>query len=188
MTIQDSTVEPGPTPDTTDYPAIQTGGYTADHVKILDRGEGFRVGGNSDGCGPVTITNSYVKILSTGDCEGLHSDGIQGFDGNTLTLTNTTIDFNREGPCIGAGTSPFFYPDQSNTSATINGLLVMGGGINFRLLTPGSVTNLNIVDHSWEYAATDVNCTLITHWDAKLVTINTNYDITGIDGDLPCDG
>jgi hypothetical protein len=186
MVIEDSTVEPGSTPDTTDYPAIQTGGYTARRVKIWNRGEGFRVGGKGDGgCGPVRIEDSFVKIRS-GSCK-THNDGLQGYDGNQVTISDMTIDFNRRGRYAGCGTSPFFYPDhQGNTRATIDGLLVMGGGINFRLRTPGSVRDLDVVDHTWDYAPLDVTCSRFSHWDAKLVDIDADYKVTRVDQRLAC--
>jgi hypothetical protein len=186
LVIEDSTIEAGSSPDRTDYPAIQHGGYTARRVKIWNRGEGFRIGGKSaSGCGPVTISDSFVKILS-GDC-GAHSDGLQGYDGNALTITNTTIDFNREGQNAGCGTSPFFYTDgQGNTSAAVDRLLVMGGGISFRLRMPGSVRGLKIVDDSWAYSPTQATCSVITPWDAELVEIDANYQVTRSVRPLPC--
>ena len=126
---------------------IGVGGYTARRVKIWRRGEGFRVGGRSAGCGPVRIEDSFAKISIPPGCPGdPHSDGIQGVDGPPLTVVNVTIDF-REAAC---GTAPFFVPDQQgNTTATVDGLLVMGGGSTFRLGVPGSVRGLSIVDGSW---------------------------------------
>ena len=115
---------------------ISYGGYTARRVKIWRRSEGFRDGGVSEGCGPVRIFNSFAKIvIPQGRCD-LHADGIQGYDGPPLTVSNTTVDF------YGAscGTAPFFVPRQGNTRATVDRLLVMGGGYPFRLGVKGSVT------------------------------------------------
>jgi hypothetical protein len=79
------------------------------------------------------------------------------------------------------GTAPFFVPqDQGNTTATVDRLLVMGGGAAFRDGVPGSVRGLKIVNHSWFYFPVDVRCSLLSAWDAKRVTINADYRITRI--------
>lgn len=151
---------------------ISYGGYTARRVKIWRRSEGFRDGAVSDGCGPVKIFNSFAKIvIPKGRCD-LHADGIQGYDGPPLTVRNTTVDF------YGAscGTAPFFVPkEQGNTRATVNRLLVMGGGYPFRLGVKGSVRNLRIVQGSWQFGPVDVNCKALNHWDARIVRINRAY-------------
>jgi hypothetical protein len=171
----------------TDYPSIETGGYTAIGVKIWNRGEGFRVGGKSNGCGSVDVRDSFVKIVHGGDCAAGHNDGIQGYDGNALTMENDTIDFETTGPCQYTGTGAFFYPDQGNTRADIDGLLLEGGGYPIRLMTPGSVNNLKIVNHAWDYGPMDVTCAQVA-WGAgnELVDIDSNYQITAHDGALAC--
>ena len=149
LVIEDSTFEPlaGERYSEDRAGVIGVGGYTARRVKIWRRQEGFRVGGRSVGCGPVRIEDSFVKISIPPGCPGdPHSDGIQGVDGPPLTVVNVTIDF-REAAC---GTAPFFVPDQQgNTTASVDGMLVMGGGSTFRLGVPGSVRGLSIVDGSW---------------------------------------
>jgi PKD repeat protein len=176
MVVEDSTLEPPPGQSyiADSEGVVGNGGYTARRVKIWRRAEGFRVGGKSDGCGPVRIEDSFEKIvIPPGRCD-LHSDGIQGFDGPALTVVNTTIDFNE----AGCGTAPFFVPDgQGNTSATVDRLLVMGGGATFRLGVPATVTGLKIVDRSWFYAPLDVKCSLATAWDASIVTITPDYQV-----------
>ena len=126
-------------------------------------------------CTPVRIEDSFAKI-SIYDCNAMdwHSDGIQGYDGNALTVRNLTIDFNE----ASGGTAPFFYPhSQGNVRADVDRLLVMGGGYSFRLGTPGTVRNLKIVDESWGYGPIDVKCSALSAWDASLVTITSNYQI-----------
>ena len=188
LLVEDSTFEPAPGQSfTTDSEgATGTGGYTARRVKIWRREEGFRDGGKSGGCGPVHIEDSFAKISIPPGCPGdPHSDGLQGFDGPPLTVQNVTIDF-READC---GTAPFFVPaDQGNTTADVNGLLVMGGGATFRDGVPGSVRGLKILNHSWYYFAVDVKCSLLSVWDAQLVTINASYQITGSEGREACSG
>jgi hypothetical protein len=88
------------------------------------------------------------------------------------------------------GTAPFFRPSgQGNQgAATIDGLLVMGQGYPFRLGTAGAVSGLRIVDGSWIFAPVDVDCSLLSKWDAKRVTIDGNYQVTSTGGDIPCSG
>ena len=51
---------------------------------------------------------------------------------------------------------------QGNTSATIDRLLVAGGGYPFRMGVPGSVRGLRIVDGSWEYGPINVGCSRVS--------------------------
>jgi hypothetical protein len=164
--------------------ATGEGGYTARRVKIWRREEGFRDGGKSGGCGPVHIEDSFAKISIPPGCPGNpHSDGLQGYDGPPLTVSDVTIDF-READC---GTAPFFVPnDQGNTTATIDNLLVAGGGASFRDGVRGSVRGLRIVNRSWFYFPVDVNCSLLSAWDASRVLINSRYEITRTVGRQRC--
>jgi hypothetical protein len=186
MLIEDSTIEPPPGKRYSEESegVVGYGGYTARRVKIWRREEGFRVGGRSAGCGPVRIEDSYAKIVVPPGCPGdPHADGIQGFDGPPLTVVNTTIDFT-EAAC---GTAPFFVPDsQGNTTAHIDGLLVMGGGATFRDGVPGSVKGLQIVDKSWSYFPVDVKCSLLSGWDARIVTITPGYKVASTRRRQPC--
>jgi len=186
LLIEDSTFEPAPGKrfTTASEGATGVGGYTARRVKLWRLEEGFRDGGRSDGCGPVNIEDSFVKISIPPGCPGNpHSDGIQGYDGPPLTVRNVTVDF-REAAC---GTAPFFVPaSQGNTTANVNGLLVMGGGLPFRDGVPGSVRGLKIVDHSWYYSPIDVNCSLLHTWDAKVVRITRRYRIAKTVKRQPC--
>ena len=129
------------------------------------------------------IENSFVKIvIPSGRCD-LHSDGIQGYQGNALSVANMTIDF-REAAC---GTAAFFVPkDQGNTSATVDRLLVMGGGYPFRMGVPGTVSGLKIVDGSWQYGPLNVACPLISPWEASVVRIDANYQPTATVRQLGC--
>jgi hypothetical protein len=186
LVVEDSTFEPPPGQQFSDDTegATGVGGYTARRVKIWRREEGFRDGGKGGGCGPVTIQDSFAKISIPPGCPGdPHSDGIQGYDGPPLTVTNTTIDFT-EAAC---GTAPFFVPkNQSNTTATVNGLLVMGGGYPFRMGVPGTVSNLNIVNRSWGYGPIDVACSVVSSWSANIVTTTPDYQIASVVRPQPC--
>lgn len=163
---------------------VSYGGYTARRVEIWHRSEGFRVGGQSGGCGPVRIEDSFAQITPPQPCGDWHGDGIQGYDGATLTVRNTTLELVETG-C--GGTAPFFYPSgQGNTSVDINGLLVKGGGYSFRLGTPGTVTGLKISNNDWYYGPIDVNCSVLSSWEAKIANIDTNFQVTSIVRDQPC--
>ncbi len=171
LLIENSTVRRGAAP-TTDAgtAAVGQGGYTARNVLIDGLAEGFRVGGKSGGCGPVVIENSYARVVSPDVCGDWHGDGIQGYDGAKLTVRNSVLVLEERGGC--GGTAPFFYPDQGNTSVEVDGLIVQGGGASFRLETPGTVHNLKVVDKSWFYSPTSVNCSALSSWDAQIVTLD----------------
>ncbi len=177
MTIEDTAIEPlaGASDSVETEGVIDAASYTARRVKIWRRSEGFRVTGTDfPGCTSVRIQDSFIKIvIPEGRCD-LHADGIQGYGGPHTSVVNTTIDF-REATC---GTAPFFVPkDQDNTTVTVKRLLVMGGGYPFRLGVPGSVTGLKIVNRSWEFGPIDVACSLLSRWEADIVTITSNYQI-----------
>jgi hypothetical protein len=167
-----------------DYPVIGEGSYTARAIEVDGRGEGPRL---SD-CGPVTIENSFLSIRGaeegTAACEAVHSDGVQAVYGVGATARNNTIIF--ESPC---GTSPWFVvnPAVNTGTYTVDRLLVSGGGYTFRHEVPGSVTGLRIVDGAWVYGPmVEMACSSISSWEAKLVTIDANYQVTGVVSDQPC--
>jgi Bacterial TSP3 repeat/Clostridial binary toxin B/anthrax toxin PA Ca-binding domain len=184
LTIEDTTIEPPPGQTATKESegVVSYGGYTARRVKIWRRSEGFRVSGKEAGCGPVWIEDSFVKIVDSGDC-ALHADGIQGYGGDALTVVNTTVD----GSDIDCGTAPFFYPrNQGNTRADVSGLLVMGAGYSFRDGMPGSVQGLKIVNGSWIFGPIDVRCSVLSSWQADIVDIDANYQVTRTVRSQPC--
>jgi hypothetical protein len=167
-----------------DYPVIGEGAYTARAIEVDGRGEGPRL---SD-CGPVTLENSFLRIHGadegTAACDQVHSDGVQAVAGVGATARNNTIIF--ETSC---GTSPWFVVNPSVNTGTyaIDRLLVSGGGYSFRQEVTASVTGLRIVNDAWVYGPlVEMNCGSISNWDAKLVTIDANYQVTGVVGDLPC--
>jgi Bacterial TSP3 repeat len=188
LVVEDSTFEPAPGQQYANDAEGMTGagGYTARRVLIWRRQEGFRVGGKGDGCGPVSIEDSFAKISIPPGCPGdPHSDGIQGYGGPALSVRNVTIDF-REASC---GTAPFFVPhSQGNTSVDVNGLLVMGGGYSFRLGVPGAVRGLKIADGSWHYGPVDVRCSGVSPWDAQIVTVTEDYQVSSVRRSQACRG
>jgi hypothetical protein len=170
---------PGQVTGSSGTEAIGPGGYTARRVKIDGLPEGFRVGGKSLGYGPVTIVDSFVRVVAPDQCGDWHGDGLQGYDGPAVTVRNLTIDFKERSGC--GGTAPFFYPhSQGNTSVDIDGLLVSGGGYSFRNGMPGTVRNLKIVNNAWGYGPINVRCSALTSWDAEIVTIDSAYQPTTV--------
>jgi hypothetical protein len=187
LLIEDTTLAPGAGQNEAGQEgAVRYGGYTARRVELAGRPEGFRVSSAGD-CGPVTIEDSFVKIVPPSPCGDWHGDGIQSYGGDAVTVRNTTIDMRTSG-CT--GTAPFFRPSgQGNQgTATIDRLLVMGQGYSFRLGTPGTVNGLRIVDGSWIFGPVDVDCAQVSQWDAKLVTIDASYQVTSTGSDIPCSG
>lgn len=157
--------------------AISTGSYKAVRTEINGLPEGFRVGGKPEGCGRVVIKDSYARIVYPDQCGDWHGDALQGWQGPALKLRHTRLILKERDGC--GGTAPFFYPgDQGNTSVNIDGLLVQGGGYSFRLGTPGSVRNLNIV-RGFYYGPILVNCSLLSAWQAHIVKLNAqNQPVT----------
>ena len=183
LVIEDSEIVRGTAPTTDEaWPAVTSGGYTARSVLIDGVPEGFRVQGRS-ACGGVGIYDSYVRVVSPDVCTDWHGDGIQGYGGGALTVRKTVIDFVDSNNC--GGTAPFFYPDQDNAAVDIDGLVVSGGGYPFRLGTPGTVRNLYVVDRSWVFGPLDVRCSLVTQWQAAIVTMDSAGQPRPV-RDLPC--
>jgi hypothetical protein len=187
LLVEDTTIEPAsPNGAVNDQEGvIGYGGYTARRVEIMGRSEGLRVSSVGD-CGPVTVEDSFVRIVPPTPCGDWHGDGLQGWQGDAVTVRNVTIDARTSG-CY--GTAPFFYPrNQGNTRATIDGLLVAGQGYSFRDGMPGWVTGLRIVDASWIFGPVDVYCQALSSWEAKVVTIDANYAVTSVVRNQPCTG
>jgi hypothetical protein len=173
MTVSDSSFTRSGSTNSDDEPVIGPGGYTVNNVMIDGAPEGLRVGGKSNGCGPVTVNSTFVRVVSPTVCSNWHGDGIQGYDGAALVVRNSTIVFDESGGCN--GTAAFFYPSgQGNTSVDIDGLTVSGGGYAFRNGMPGSIRNLRIVDGSWGYGPIDVRCSLVSAWQANAVRLDAS--------------
>jgi hypothetical protein len=185
LLIEDTTFEQIPGQfQPSDFPVIGEGSYTARRIEVDGRGEGPRL---SD-CGPVTLEDSFIKIKGAEwgapECDAVHSDGVQAVAGVGATARNNTIIM--VNPC---GTSPWFVVNPAvNTGLyTIDRLLVSGGGYSFRQEVSASVTGLRIVDRAWYYGPiAEMDCSVISPWDAQLVTIDTNYQITSTIRDQPC--
>jgi len=185
MLVEDTTFEQIPgefAPG--DFPVIGEGSYTARRIEVDGRGEGPRL---SD-CGPVTLEDSFIKIRGadpgTPQCETVHSDGVQADGGVGGSARNNTIIM--QTPC---GTSAWFvtHPEINTGRYDIDRLLVSGAGFTFRQSMPGSITGLRIVNNSWVYDAIgELVCSAFSAWDAKLVTIDSNYQVASTIRDQPC--
>lgn len=184
LVIEDTTIGPSPGQDFANDAegVIGYGGYTARSVKIWHRSEGFR----ASECGPVRIEDSFALVTPPRPCGDWHGDGFQGYGADPITVRNVTIEFDVSG-CD--GTAAFFVPSgQGNTSADIDRLLVKGGGYPFRLGVPGSVTGLRIVDDSWAFGPVDVRCSALTDWEAEIVKVSADYQVTRSLRSQRCEG
>jgi hypothetical protein len=158
-----------------DQTAIATGGYTARNVLIDGLIEGFRVGGAERGCGPVVIEDSYARIVQPRDCTPgtWHGDALQGYRGDRVTIRNSVLEVVGDFDEGCGGTAAFFYPDQGNQTATVDGLIAIGGGIPFRLGTPGTVNDLHVIDGEWGWGPTSVDdCAGLRLWDAYISVLD----------------
>ncbi|PUB29950.1 hypothetical protein C8K30_102328 [Promicromonospora sp. AC04] len=169
----------------TDLPVIGNGGFTVRDVKIDGVPEGIRVG--SKHCGGVTVADSFIRIEPPHACRDWHGDGIQGYNGGRLVVRMTTITLRERANC--PGNAPFFYPDgQGNTSLSIDGLLVRGGGYPFRAGTHGTVRNLQVVKGSWGYAAVEVSCPDVAVRRSHVVTVTGSGRTKSVGALDPCRG
>ncbi|WP_454851929.1 hypothetical protein [Promicromonospora soli] len=136
-------------------------------------------------CGGVTVENSYIRVVPPAECDDWHGDGIQGHDGGRVMVRQSTIMLEERDGC--PGNAPFFYPeDQGNTSLTVDGLLVSGGGYSFRAGTTGTVRNLRVVDDSWGYGPAEVSCPAVGVTGSHLVTVAANGRTTPVGPLVPC--
>ena len=188
LLVEDSEFTPNSRTTDKDNPVIQFGGYTARNIVIDGVPEGLRVGGNDINCGPVTVADSFIRVKSPDVCTDWHGDGVQGYGGAKLTVRNTTIIMQTVNNCY--GTAPFFYPkNQGNTSVDIDGLLVGGSsGYPFRSGMPGPVKNLNVIDGSWVYGPVDVNCSVVTAFQAQVVKLDSAGQPVSIGRPIACTG
>lgn len=176
MRLEDVSIVRGP--GDVGMPVVQSGGFTATRLKIDGLSEGIRVGEKSLGCGPVMVEDSWIRVSPPNECVqqkvDWHGDGIQGYMGPKITVRNSYIELAEVDGCL--GTAAFFYPDQGNTSATIDNVLMAGGSYVFRLGTPGSVTGLKVVEDSWVYGPVDVTDCAKVRWGNGNEIVNVAAD------------
>lgn len=185
--IEDSSVVQGATWSNlgTANGAIGVGGYIARNVEILDRTEGFRVGGRGDaGCGGVVLERVYVRAVPPRPCGDWHGDALQGYDAPPLSITNSTLILAPTSGC--GGSSAFFYgdaEDNGNAAIVVRGLLVAGGSPVYRPDTPHDTQGLRVVQGG-SPLGDPFTCQRATRWvDNALVT---NLTATTVVRPLTC--
>lgn len=183
LRIYDSSVLKGPNQVTRfdDGPVIGPGDYNLYNVELDGVAEGIRLS-EKNVCGPVRVENSFLRTLAPDNCNGdWHGDTLQGYQGPALTVVHSTIVM--EGMTVSCdGTSPFFYPDQGNIRADIDGLLAVGGVYySFRLGMPATVRGLLLVGQG-----IDVKCSVVESWQANWTTVDANFQPQGIGVNQPC--
>lgn len=165
-------------------PVVQSGGYTLSRVKIEGHSEGVRAGEKAIGCQPILIEDTWMHLDPPDGCvDGAvdwHGDGVQGYLGPELTIRNTAITLAQTAGCQGTGA--FFYSNQGNVRATVDQVLLAGGGFVFRLGTPGSVSGLKVVDGSWDYGPVDVLDCGSVDWGQgnEVVTVDSDGNVNAL--------
>lgn len=171
FTIEDSSVVQGSTWSNsgTANGAIGVGGYTARRVAIVDRTEGFRVGGRSDaGCGPVLLERVFVRAVPPRPCGDWHGDALQGYDAPALTIRDSTLILAPTSGC--GGSSAFFYgsaEQNGNAPIVVRNLLVAGGSPVYRPDTPHDTEGLRVVQGGTPLGTDDRGnfvCLRATRW------------------------
>jgi hypothetical protein len=191
-TITDSTVGLANTCVT--QPGLTYANYTARRVKVLGHDDGFRV----DSPGHVQIYDSYAKLCwnppALAPPDGSHSGGIQAECGDGVCydsmFIHNTID--NRGPHGNSGVTYMSFEGNPASGWTANDNLVMGGTYTVIFWwTQGpnyEVHNNRVVQNEWAYGPADARGTCAhQNWSGNtLVTIDSDYNITGTVANLPC--
>lgn len=182
---------PGQVTRWSDPPAVQFGGYTARRVKIDGLPEGFRAAGEDwrTKCGPVTVVDSFARVRPPDDCGGpydWHGDALQGYHGGAVTVRHSTLVLLERDGCY--GTSAFFVPpNQGNTSAVVDDVLVMGGAYPFRLGVSGSVSRLRVATpFASDGPLYEMRCDLLTWADNSVVQVDSSFTVSSTVRSLAC--
>jgi hypothetical protein len=163
--------------------AVGTAGFTARRVEIHNVTDGFRVSGDN-----IVIEDSFVKLsVRPGECN--HLDAVQGYGGGTnVVITHNTFD--ARGSC---GNSAVFFAD-SSPQADVEDNIMLGGAYSLRLQqaeVPGTFIAIDnrIVQNSYDNGPVyifDSGALNLTCSGNQVVTIDDNYQISGVVGDAPC--
>ena len=163
--------------------SVGTAGYTARRVEIHNVTDGFRVSGDD-----IVIEDSFVKLsVREGECN--HLDGVQGYGGGrNVTIRHNTID--ARGNC---GNAAVFFGD-SSPEADVQENILMGGAFSLRLHqvevpTVFVARNNHVVNGEYDYGPlyfVDAGALNLVCEGNDLVTIDANYQITGVVGEAPC--
>jgi hypothetical protein len=178
-------VEVGPDSGVKDWGhgAVGTAGYTARRVEIHNVTDGFRVSGDN-----IVIEDSFVKLAAiAGECN--HLDGVQGYGGGTnVVVTHNTFD--ARGSC---GNAAVFFAD-SSPHADVEDNILLGGAYSLRLQqaeVPATFIAIDnrIVQNSYDSGPLyifDSGSLNLTCSGNQVVTIDDNYQISGVVGEAPC--
>lgn len=175
FTISDSTI--GPHTGCITSPGVGVGEYTATRVHIRNHGDGFRVSGDN-----VLIQDSYVNMCSNA---GGHADGVQDYTGGTnVVVRHNTFD-QRSAQDY---TAPIFI--QQSREVIVEDNLLAGGTYTLRVKNTlnGAMTvrNNKVVDQTWAYGPTDIDCATVDFMGNELVRIDDSYSVTSILGPIQC--
>jgi hypothetical protein len=183
LLIEDTEVGPDSGALEWGHGAVGTAGYTARRVEIHNVTDGFRVSGDD-----ILIEDSFVKLsVREGECN--HLDGVQGYGGGrNVTVRHNTID--ARGNC---GTAAVFFGD-SSPEADVQDNILLGGAYSLRLHQVEIPTifvarNNHVVNGAYDYGPlyfVDAGALTLTCEGNDLVTIDDNYQITGVVGEAPC--
>jgi hypothetical protein len=183
LLIEDTEVGPDSGVKDWGHGAVGTAGYTARRVEIHNVTDGFRVSGDN-----VLIEDSFVKLaVIAGECN--HLDGVQGYGGGrNVVIRHSTLD--ARGSC---GNSAVFFAD-SSPNADVQDNVLLGGAYSLRLNQfeiPATFVakNNHIVDGSYDDGPVyivDNGALTLTCSGNQVVTIDSNYQVTGVVGDAPC--
>lgn len=170
-------------------PGLGEHDYSAQGVRIVGMGDGFRVSGSN-----VSIQDSFVQ---TCDDPNNHDDGMQVYcpspplpqpcqnvvvKHNYLSVFNTQ---NYTAPLFG-GSSPGGSNGQLANSSFTNNLL--NGGV-FTIYLYGSgltIHDNDVVNGHWAYGAVDSTCSTVDWLNNHLVDIDSNNNVTKDYGSFNC--
>jgi hypothetical protein len=178
-------VEVGPDSGVKDWGhgAVGTAGYTARRVEIHNVTDGFRVSGDN-----IVIEDSFVKLAAIpGECN--HLDGVQGYGGGTNVVVVHNV-FDARGSC---GNSAVFFAD-SSPHADVEDNILLGGAYSLRLQQAEVPSTFIAIDNHMVQGSYDDGPLYIFDSGAlnltcsgnQVVTIDDNYQISGVVGEAPC--
>lgn len=181
-------------------PGIGEGNYTATRVYVRGHDDGFRVSGPN-----VTVQDSYFYACylnaTFAPPDGSHSDGVQSYCSakpacSNIRILHTTLDLSGV-----PATFPINLGDHHQSSVTLKDNLLVGGEnyLIYALYVGGpkwTVSNNRLVKDTWvpgtpwprtNGAITADNTCSGQRWSGnKVVTIDSNYAITGTAGGVSC--
>lgn len=188
FSVTDSTV--GPAQGCNGGIGIGESDFTATRVLVRGHEDGFRMSGNN-----ITVQDSYALLCyltpAQDPPDGSHSDGIQAYCPDTacsnLLFKHNTIDAAQV-----PSTNAVNATDPKLSGVTVQDNLLMGGAYTIDAWYhsgPAWVfTNNRLVNGKWSYgpASAEGTCSNQSWSGNTLVTADSNYNVTGTVGQLPC--